>query len=146
MKDFYWTMDGWGSENPPENAEELISGANEMIDAYAETHDEDAVAAFSCKLWEDYCSIGMAFVVEDPEHKTVSARGMKLVGDPVVLDGAMATFGERRVNSALDDLCSYDGPLFRGLDGLYAVEFCYLTGQNDSLIPVPVCCWKLETV
>lgn len=55
----YWNMDSWGSDYPPENADEIISKANAMIDEYAETHDEEETANFSEALWETYCIDGI---------------------------------------------------------------------------------------
>lgn len=52
-----WTLESWGSDYPPENANEIIAKANKLIDAFAETHDEDETAAYSEWLWELYCSI-----------------------------------------------------------------------------------------
>lgn len=54
----HWSIESWGSEYPPENAEEIIDRANAMIDAYAETHDEDAAEEYSNRLWETYCTTG----------------------------------------------------------------------------------------
>ena len=58
MKAIFWSLESWGSDYPPENAEEIISAANEMIAAYAKTHDEDEAAAYSEKLWDRYCATG----------------------------------------------------------------------------------------
>ena len=58
MKKFYWSMESWGSDYPPENAEEIIDSANELIAAYAETHDEEETDAYSERLWERYCMSG----------------------------------------------------------------------------------------
>ena len=51
-----WTLESWGSDYPPENANEIICHGNNLIDAFAETHDEDETAAYSEWLWELYCS------------------------------------------------------------------------------------------
>ena len=58
MYNYYWSMDSWGDAYPPENADEIIDLANEMIDAYAEDHDEDETANYSERLWEHYCDTG----------------------------------------------------------------------------------------
>lgn len=58
MKNAYWTIESWGSEYPPENAEEIIDRANELIEAYAEDHDEEDVAEYSERLWNNYCTTG----------------------------------------------------------------------------------------
>lgn len=55
---YHWTLESWGADYPPENADEIIYRANEMIDAYAETHDEDATEEYSGRLWEAYCRDG----------------------------------------------------------------------------------------
>lgn len=54
----YWTLESWGDGYPPENADEIIERANDLIDAYAENHDEEEVSEYSNGLWERYCSTG----------------------------------------------------------------------------------------
>lgn len=56
MPDYYWNLESWGNGYPPENADEIISAANEMIERYAETHSEVSTDNYSEKLWEYYCS------------------------------------------------------------------------------------------
>jgi len=51
----YWSVDSFGSGPVPENYEEIIDKANEMISAYAETHDEEETENYSSKLWDRYC-------------------------------------------------------------------------------------------
>ena len=58
MKDYLWSMESWGSDYPPENADEIIEQANELIEQYAADHDEDETAAYSEGLWERYCAEG----------------------------------------------------------------------------------------
>lgn len=58
MKNIYWSMESWGSDYPPENADEIIARANKLIEAYAETHDEEEVAEYSEMLWGRYCMSG----------------------------------------------------------------------------------------
>lgn len=60
---YYWTLESWGGDYPPENADDLIIAANELISAYAEHHDENEVADYSERLWDHYCITGK---VEDP--------------------------------------------------------------------------------
>lgn len=55
MENAYWTLEGWGSDYPPENAEEIIDHANELIEAYAEDHDKEEVYNYSSRLWDAYC-------------------------------------------------------------------------------------------
>lgn len=55
---YYWTLESWGDAYPPENAGEIIERANDLIDAYAENHDEEEVSEYSNGLWEHYCSTG----------------------------------------------------------------------------------------
>lgn len=50
-----WTIDAWGNEYPPENAEEILAIANGLIEDYAETHNEEDTDEYSMKLWEYYC-------------------------------------------------------------------------------------------
>jgi len=54
----YWTLESWGGTYPPENADEIIERANDLIAAYAETHDEEETANYSERLWDRYCSTG----------------------------------------------------------------------------------------
>lgn len=59
----YWNEDSWGSEQPPEDADDIIYDANEKIDDFREDFittevDDDAVRRFSSQLWERYCSTG----------------------------------------------------------------------------------------
>lgn len=59
MKNYYWTLDAWGADYPPENADEIIDAANEKIDAFIEANpdaDEEQIAAYSEKLWDKYCN------------------------------------------------------------------------------------------
>ena len=59
--EYYWTLDSWGSEYPPENADEIIAAANEKILDFAKNgnwKDEYEIEAFSEKLWETYCNNG----------------------------------------------------------------------------------------
>lgn len=58
MEHYLWTSESWGSGCPPENYEEIISAANELIEAYAETHDEDDTVEYSAWLWDCYCTRG----------------------------------------------------------------------------------------
>lgn len=59
MKNYYWSLESWGADYPPENADEIIDAANEKIDAFIAENpdaDEDMIAAYSEKLWEEYCA------------------------------------------------------------------------------------------
>ena len=59
MKKYYWTLESWGDQDPPENADEIISLANAATDLYIDNNpdaDDDMIAAYSERLWEDYCS------------------------------------------------------------------------------------------
>ena len=62
MKSYFWTIESWGAEYPPENAGEIIDKANELIEAYAAENDnpedDDIVRNYSDKLWERYCETG----------------------------------------------------------------------------------------
>lgn len=63
MKNYYWSMESWGYDYPPENADDIISAANEQIDMYAEEHDDDEIRNFSAMLWERYCSGSKAWSI-----------------------------------------------------------------------------------
>ena len=59
----YWNMDNWGSDNPPENADDIIYDANEKIDEYRRGFlttevDDETIRNFAAALWEHYCSTG----------------------------------------------------------------------------------------
>ena len=82
--------------------------------------------------------------VED--RKTLAAHGVHFVGTPKIdetVKKALAYTPEEcdnRMQDILDDLCSYDGPLYRGSDDfIYAVEFVCV---GDYLLPA--CWWKVE--
>ena len=60
-KDYHWSLESWGSDYPPENAEDIISRANEMIDTFAAGggwFDPCEIQNFSEMLWELYCRTG----------------------------------------------------------------------------------------
>lgn len=57
----YWSIDSWGSDYPPVNADEIITKANEMIDKYSTDHpdyDDYDINDYAERLWEDFCSTG----------------------------------------------------------------------------------------
>ena len=61
MKNYYWSLESWGDAYPPKNADEIIEIANAAIDRFIYDNpdaDDDTIAAFSEKMWEDYCSGG----------------------------------------------------------------------------------------
>ena len=58
MKNYFWSLDSWGADYPPENADEVINMANAKIEAYATDHDEDETKNYSESLWEAYCMNG----------------------------------------------------------------------------------------
>lgn len=55
---YFWSIESWGDAYPPENADEIIDHANELIEAYAESHDDEETENFSESLWERYCHTG----------------------------------------------------------------------------------------
>ena len=55
---YHWTYESWGDAYAPENADEIIDQANELIDLYAGTHDEDETSNYSETLWDTYCRTG----------------------------------------------------------------------------------------
>lgn len=57
IKSLFWTYESFGSDFLPEDADEVIDHANELIEAYAAEHDDlDMVKNYSEKLWDEYCS------------------------------------------------------------------------------------------
>lgn len=53
----YWSVESWGSDYPPVNADEIITKANEMIDKYSADHpdyDERDINDYSESLWETF--------------------------------------------------------------------------------------------
>lgn len=54
----YWTLESWGADYPPENAEEIISRANELIDAYAAQNGNDEAENYSGILFDHWCMTG----------------------------------------------------------------------------------------
>lgn len=65
MENNHWTIEGWGSEYPPVNCQEILDAANALIDEYADSIGEDDYNAdslvwqFSQDLWEKYCDSDM---------------------------------------------------------------------------------------
>lgn len=52
----YWDNESWGSAEPPDNAEDVINYANDLIAKYAEDNPNyDDIANYSADLWEKYC-------------------------------------------------------------------------------------------
>ena len=51
----YWSKDSWGSDYPPDNWEEIVQRANEMILKYSDRHDEEETRDYSARLWDGYC-------------------------------------------------------------------------------------------
>lgn len=61
MKNIYWTIDSWGSDYAPINADEIISKANELIDQYIAENPECGeadVQEYANGLWEAFCDSG----------------------------------------------------------------------------------------
>lgn len=54
----YWTLESWGADYPPEDAEEIIALANNRIDAVATAQGETAADVCSEEMWERYCTAG----------------------------------------------------------------------------------------
>ena len=53
---YFWDMNNFGYNYPPENAEKIISLANKMIGEYAEYHDIEETTNYSSALWDNYCT------------------------------------------------------------------------------------------
>lgn len=61
MDNYFWSMESWGNDYPPVNADDVIIEANAIIDAYMAENpeaDEWEVKEFSGRLWEDFCETG----------------------------------------------------------------------------------------
>lgn len=59
--EYFWDLDGWGSDYPPENADEIIQKANDKIVEWAVNHYWERgadVGEYASQLWEHYCSTG----------------------------------------------------------------------------------------
>ena len=59
--EYFWDLDGWGSDYPPENAGEIIDRANEKILEAATAHYGERgfdIGDYAAALWEHYCSTG----------------------------------------------------------------------------------------
>lgn len=54
----YWSLESWGSDYPPENAEEIIEQANRIICETEQKIGMGAAARLSNSLWERYCQSG----------------------------------------------------------------------------------------
>lgn len=58
---YLWTIDSWGSEYPPENADEIINEANDLIVQFAKKRKwnyEYEIERYADQLWERFCSTG----------------------------------------------------------------------------------------
>lgn len=57
----YWSIESWGSDYPPVNADEIISAANRVINRFAVEHPyytQDELRDYSNYLWENFCIYG----------------------------------------------------------------------------------------
>lgn len=66
----YWDNNIWGTEYPPVNADEIISAANDLIDAYIAENGDDEACEYSDQLWTIFCctgAIGDVIAVYDQE-------------------------------------------------------------------------------
>lgn len=79
MNNYYWNHESWGSDVPPENADEIIFKANDKIDEFIEREgldpwdsdeDEDIVRDFCESLWEHYCEA--EDILSWPEYESCS--------------------------------------------------------------------------
>ena len=60
-QDYFWNLDGWGSEYPPENADEIINKANAKITEAAVAHYWEKgfdIGDYAAALWDRYCATG----------------------------------------------------------------------------------------
>lgn len=58
---YFWTLESWGADYPPENADEIIEAANEKIAEYVKTREwknDYEIERFCENLWDRYCSTG----------------------------------------------------------------------------------------
>lgn len=55
MNGIYWSTDSWGDAYPPENADDICSAANRLIDDY-ESHNPEDLQQYSNDLWEHFCN------------------------------------------------------------------------------------------
>lgn len=123
MTNHYWTGDSWGSAYPPENWQDLVDAANELIDAYAAENpdaSDDELWEYSQKLWETYCSTDSVgdYASEWPMDKVYGDEPTKLrltekaqrayeATDPLKIiehgDGTYSTRGGWEVDNVTDD-------------------------------------------
>lgn len=62
----YWSIESWGSDYPPVNADEIISAANTEINRFAIEHPyytESELRDYSDCLWENFCIYGEIYGV-----------------------------------------------------------------------------------
>ena len=58
MKNYYWTLESWGDQEPPENADEIIEWANAFLDKWISDHpnaDENLKKDITETLWDHFC-------------------------------------------------------------------------------------------
>lgn len=69
---YHWSIESFGSDYPPENADEIIARANELIDDFG-VHEpycgEDEVEYFASMLWETYCATGTLPVFPEDDEE-----------------------------------------------------------------------------
>lgn len=83
---YFWSIESWGDAYPPENADEIIDRANELIEAFAESHDDEETANYSESLWERYCSTGSLMRLYFVESGTADNYIMSVSEDGVCCD------------------------------------------------------------
>lgn len=84
MTNIYWTINAWGDQYPPKNADEIIDAANALIDLYAESHDEDETESFSEILWDRYCMYDdLDTVIDDDGNALRFSAAVSLMDDDI---------------------------------------------------------------
>lgn len=61
LRRYQWTLDSWGGQAPPQNAEEICKAANDLIAEFiADNSDatDEEVQDYAYALWERYCQRG----------------------------------------------------------------------------------------
>lgn len=109
MRKYYWTLESWGSDRPPEDAEIICDLANAAIAYYADNHPEassEDLTNYSEKLWEEYCSgsgLKLVYIAKETRYEMFGGDSYDLLTtfdleeamDAVLRDWSYLTPNER---------------------------------------------------
>lgn len=114
-KTYHWTLNSWGSAYPPENVDEIIDRANEILDQYALAHGDELALEFSEVLWDKYCSEGDFFSTDEDDAVPTEYAALRTRAVDSGAAEDLAALGEWfQANGS----CYWNGEYFDADDGL----------------------------